>query len=144
MFHPGRAPHHAPGTASSRIKERAAVRRAAAAKESFKAVADAQAALAHAHEPPRQRATRVGGSLSYARAGTGMKGVWRDPEQIDFFDPADYERAAVKAYHDALPQWLRDRMHARAIARSGPPTESERVCGSRSSSGSSFGFTHAR
>ena len=56
----------------------------------------------------------------------GMKGVWRDPDQIDFFDPADYDRAAVKAYHDALPQWLRRRMQTRACTAR-VPTEFQRV-----------------
>jgi hypothetical protein len=76
-----------------------------------------------------------------------MKGVWRDPDQIDFFDPADYDRAAVKAYHEALPQWLRRRMQARACTAD-PPTESKRVWRLETrdppGSGSSSGSTQAR
>jgi hypothetical protein len=103
-------------------KERAVARRAAAAaKESFKAAADAQAALAHAHKRPSKWHVWV---LRPSRHG--MKGVWRDPDQIDFYDPADYDRAAVKAYHDALPQWLRRRMQMRATTAR-VPTESKRV-----------------
>ena len=42
-----------------------------------------------------------------------------------FYDPADYyDRAAVKAYHDALPQWLRRRMQMRATTAR-VPTESK-------------------
>jgi hypothetical protein len=102
-------------------KERAVARRAAAAKKSFKAAADAQAALAHTHERPSGRHVWVLRSSRH-----GMKGVWRDPDQIDFFGPADYDRAAVKAYHDALPQWLRRRMQTRACTAR-VPTEFQRV-----------------
>ena len=56
-----------------------------------------------------------------------MQRVWCDPQENDFFDPPEFDRSAAKAYHDALPQWLRDRMHMQDLARSAPPTEATRL-----------------
>ena len=44
--------------------------------------------------------------------------AWCDPQEKenDFFDPPEFDRSAAKAYHDALPQWLRDRMHMHKTA----------------------------
>ena len=98
-------------TMNSRAKKRAAVRRAIATK----AAADSHAAAAcYPNHPPNPSGRHVW----VERLGPhGWQRVWRDPEANDFHDPPQFDRAAAKAYHDAMPQWLRDRMHMQDLER---------------------------
>jgi hypothetical protein len=58
----------------------------------------------------------------------GWQRVWRDPEENDFHDPPEFDRAAVIAYHNAMPQRLRDCRNMQSLARGlAAPAEATRL-----------------
>jgi hypothetical protein len=106
-------------TKNRRAKERAAVRRAIAAK----AAAGAHAAAARG--PPNPSGRRV---WAERQGPHGWQRVWRGPEENGFHGPPEHGRAAEKACHDAMPQWLRGRMYMQGLARGlAPPAEPTRL-----------------